>query len=211
MSAVRSDDEITRVERGLRLDLIIAIFALLISMLAASASWWQARVLEQQLGAQVWPYVSVTVDTTGDKVEIGIANNGLGPAILRSAVAMVDGVPKSNFIDIMHAVLGPNLIARRPKGQRLSLSLGTGTPGTVLRPGESSVAFGLISKRYARPFVQAFNRMSFRICYCAIVPGKCWLSDSTSTQDPKPVTACPEIASDLLHASTLEELFTQKY
>ena len=205
------NDEIGRVERGVRLDLVIAVSALLISMLAAGASWWQARVLEEQLGAQVWPYVGVTVDTTGDRVRIDIANDGLGPAILRSAVAAVDGVPKSNFIDIMHAVLGPNLVARKPKGERLRISIGTGTPGTVIRPGESSVAFELTSKHYARRFVQAFDRMSFKICYCAIVPGKCWLSDSTSTQDPKPASACPEIRSDLLHASTVEELFSQEY
>jgi hypothetical protein len=204
-------DEITRVERGVRIDLVIAIFALLISMLAASASWWQARVLEQQLGAQVWPYVGVSVDTTGDKVQIDIENDGLGPAILRSAVAMVDGVPKSNFMEILHAVLGRNLVARRHKGERLGLSIGTGSPGSVLRPGESSVAFGLVSSRYARPFAQAFNRMSFRICYCAIVPGKCWLSDSRSMQDPKPVSACPEVPNDLLHASTINELFTRNF
>src|SRR5579863_7489960 len=86
------DREIARVERGIRLDLVIALCALLISTLAAGASFWQARVLQEQLGAQIWPYVGISEDFTGDSAEIGIANDGLGPAILRSATAAVDGV-----------------------------------------------------------------------------------------------------------------------
>jgi len=54
-----------------------------------------------------------------------------------------------------------------------------------------------------------FSRMDFRICYCATIPGKCWLSDSASTQHPKPVTACLEIHNDLLHAPAMAELLNR--
>jgi hypothetical protein len=187
------------------------VCALLISTLAAAASFWQARVLQDQLGAQVWPYVSVSEDFTGNSVQIGVANDGLGPAIVRSATAAVDGVPKSNFIDIMHAVLGPHLVDRKGHKRRINLSINSGNPGSVLRPGVSTVAFGMGSKEYAVPFARAFSRMEFRICYCAIVPGKCWLSDSASAQDPKPVSACPEIRNDLLHAPAMEELLNRNF
>jgi hypothetical protein len=157
------ESEASRVERGIRIDLIIAVCALLISTLAAAASFWQARVLQDQLGAQVWPYVSVSENFTGTSVQIGIVNDGLGPAILRSATAAVDGAPKSNFIDIMHAVLGPHLVDQQGHKRRINLSISSGSPGTVLRPGSSTVAFGMGSKEYAVPFARAFSRMESRI------------------------------------------------
>ena len=74
------EDEVSKVVRGVRLDLTIAVCALLISTLAAGASWWQARVLqaqtrvlEDQLGAQVWPYVSVSEGINNDTVAISVA------------------------------------------------------------------------------------------------------------------------------------------
>ncbi len=68
MEMSKDEESVSRIVRGVRFDLAIAVCALLISTIAAGASWWQARVmqaqthvLEEQLGAQVWPYVSVTV------------------------------------------------------------------------------------------------------------------------------------------------------
>src|ERR1700761_4561185 len=93
----------SEIGRAVRLDLVIAVCALLISTLAASASWWQARVmqaqtavLQEQLGAQVWPYVSVNEGFANNQVQLSLSNDGLGPAILDSVQATVDGVPKSN-------------------------------------------------------------------------------------------------------------------
>jgi hypothetical protein len=212
-----SDDNLSRTVAGLRFDLIIAVCALLISTLAAGASWWQARVvqaqtqvLQAQLGAQVWPYVSIDEGITDNTVQIEIVNDGLGPAVLRSVSATVDGVPKSNVIDIMHAILGSNLTARGRKG-KFNLAISGSAPGSVLRPGESITLLGFTSKQYAQPFITAaYRRLRSRICYCAIIPGKCWLSDSGSTRDPQPVDGCPEIATDLLHASAVNELFNSK-
>ena len=213
------EDQISRVARGVRLDLVVAVCALLISTLAAGASWWQARIVEnqtlilqEQLGAQVWPYVSASENISDDRADLSITNDGLGPAVLRSATALVDGVPKSNFIEILHAILGPNLVARKRHGQRIGLDIGSASPGAVLRPGLSTLNFTLASREFARPFIiQAAKRLRFRICYCAIVPGKCWLSDPDSNRDPQPVTYCPEIPNDLLHASAVEQLFNPKF
>lgn len=213
----KEDENLSSTVRGLRFDLVIAVCALLISTLATGASWWQARVvqaqtqvLQEQLGAQVWPYVSVTEGINGDTAQVAIANNGLGPAVLRSASATVNGVPKSNFIDIMHAILGPNLVARTSHGERLSISLDSGTPGSVLRAGETIVAFSITSKRYARPFLHAYGRLRSRVCYCAIIPGKCWLNDSAAN-DPRPVPVCREVPSDLLHAAVVNEVLDRKF
>jgi hypothetical protein len=200
--------------RSLRLDVLIAVCALLISSLASAASWWQARllneqtrVLEEQLGAQVWPYVGTTEDFDNDTVRISVENNGLGPAIIRSETATVDGVRESAMIDVVHAVLGPHLTRRKPRGENLRLALNGGGPGSVLRAGESTALLTLKSKHFAEPLIRATSkRIRFQICYCAIIPGQCWFTDSATNADPRPVSVCHEIANDLLHASPADEL-----
>jgi hypothetical protein len=216
---MRSEDEaVSKVARGIRLDLGIAVCALLISTLAAGASWWQARVLQaqtqvlqQQLGAQVWPYVSVTGGTNNDTISVTIDNDGLGPAILRSFTATVDGVQQSSYLGLLHAVLGPHLIARSPHGDRFRFTIDSGSPGTVVRPGDNKLGFSLTSKRFAPQFLASYRRLSFRICYCAIIPGKCWLFDSRKTGGPQSLQSCPEIAKDLLHAPVLSEISARNF
>jgi hypothetical protein len=213
-----NDDRVSKVARGVRLDLVIALFALLISTLAAGASWWQARVmqsqtrvLEEQLGAQVWPYVGVTESVNGDTVTIGVGNDGLGPAVFRSMSAFVDGVPQGSFIGILHAVLGPHLVARTPRGEKIALGIDSSAPGSVVRPGDRGVGFSLASKHFARPFLEAQKRLNFRICYCAILPGKCWQRDSSADEDPKPVAFCPLDPKDLLHEPAVGELMSRSF
>ncbi len=215
---MRDDSEVTKVERGIRLDLTIAVCALLISTLAAGASWWQARVLtaqtkvlQEQLGAQVWPFVSVSEGLNGNTAQISVTNDGLGPAIIRSVSAKVDGIPQTSFIGILHAILGLNLIARTPQGQRISIAIDDASPGAVSRPGQTAIQYALTSNRFALAFLQGSRRLSFSICYCAIIPGKCWLSDSPPKRDPQPVAVCPEVPHDLLHASAIDEVLDRKY
>lgn len=207
------EEHLSKVERGVRLDLAIAVCALLISTLAAGASWWQARVLQaqtlvlqEQLGAQVWPYVSVSEGLTGDKVDVSVSNVGLGPAIVRSVSASLNGIPESSATAIFHAVLGPHVIARVPHGQRFAFSIDSSSPGAVIRPGDRGLGFSLTNEKFARPFLRGLRRLTFRICYCAIIPGKCWITETGSPQGAEAVAGCPELAGDLLHSSAVDEL-----
>jgi hypothetical protein len=185
---------------GLRIDLVIAVCALLISTLATAASWWQTRVIQQELNAQVWPYVSVSESLTdSDTVQISVENDGLGPAVLQSAVISVDGKPLGSFIDVMHALLGPHLIARAGGRRAMTIALADAAPGVVLRPGDATTAFRLTSARFARPFMLGHHRLAIRTCYCAIVPGECWLADSGAPGPPARVPACAIVPNDLLH------------
>ena len=201
-----------------RLDLVIAVCALLISSLATAASWWQTRaswqqtkIIEQQLSAQVWPYLSVSETLDGDTTRVTLVNDGLGPAVLRSASAYVDGKPQANFVDVMHAILGPNLIARKPRGEKMSLGLSGEGVGSVIRAGETTTVLALTSKHFAPLFIRDYRRMTVTTCYCAIVPGTCWRSDSGSSGDPVPLAMCPDVPRDLLHDSSIGVLLYPKF
>jgi hypothetical protein len=196
--------------KGLRIDLLIAICALLMSTLATGASWWQTHVLQQQLSAQVWPYVSISSSLTASGVStISIRNDGLGPAILDSAVVLVDDKPQRNFVDVLHALLGPHLLRLAGKGKpHASLSVdfaGTGA-GAVLRPGDDVTLLRLGNLQLAQRMMAAHTRMTIRTCYCAIVPGECWRSDSATTAPPQRTGSCPEIADDILHSDAAADI-----
>src|ERR1700761_6970879 len=141
-------DDTKKLARGIRTDLVIALCALLISSVAACASWWQARllvgqteVLQEQLGAQVWPYVSDSEGIDNDTVRIQLRNDGLGPAIMRSFSILVDGKPQTSYIGVLHAMLGDHLVKRSPAGDAIQISIDSGSPGMVIRPGETGLGF----------------------------------------------------------------------
>ena len=194
-------DEGRALARGIRADLIIALSALLVSSLAMAATWWQTRVIQQQLSAQVWPYIATPGSLSTTNVQIKIENDGLGPAILRSEVVTVDGKPMGNFIDVLHALLGPHIAARSGPHTPISLSMSASLPGEVLRPGQADTLVSFTSKKFVPQLARAFGRIAIRTCYCAILPGTCWLKDSRSVRDPEPVSACREIPDDLMHVN----------
>src|SRR5271170_1083722 len=107
----KNSQDIKALTRGVRFDLVLAICALLVSSVAAAASWAQIRLIRQNFSAQVWPYVSMQGTVNGDTVQFAIVNAGLGPAILHSAQLSVDK-RSVDFIGMMHAILGPNIVAR---------------------------------------------------------------------------------------------------
>jgi hypothetical protein len=206
----KPDETPSALARGIRFDLVIAVSALLISSLATVASWWQTRVIQQQFSAQVWPYVSISeaLDGETETAEISIANDGLGPAILRTAIVQVDGRERTGLIDALHAIEGPNLMARAAHAARsphehamFSLSESVGQPGSVLRAGASNTVFALRSRLFARPFVAAYHRMTIRLCYCALVPGTCWIKDTQTNDDPAPTSSCPPVRNNLMNES----------
>ena len=78
-------------DRGFRLDFFIAVAAVLISAVTAAALIYQTRVIGDQFAATIWPYLSVgdTYDVNGETIEV--SNDGVGPALVRSAQLSVDG------------------------------------------------------------------------------------------------------------------------
>jgi hypothetical protein len=200
---------------GVRFELVIAICALLISTLATAASWWQTqatwqqtRIIDEQLSAQVWPYLGFSEGIVkSDTDEFTIENDGLGPAVVRSVSVLVDGRERSSFVDMLHAVLGPNIIRRKAHGESIGLTENAESPGFVLRPGDSQKMLTFRSKTFAKQLILAYRRIDIRACYCAIVPGRCWQMETNGNSDPQPVSACGEDPRDLLHVITVNELF----
>ncbi|MBV8298459.1 MAG: hypothetical protein JO083_02700 [Candidatus Eremiobacteraeota bacterium] len=167
---------------GFRLDVLIAVCALLISSLAAAASWWQSRIVATQLSSQVWPYVSIS-QTIGPKaLEVDVSNDGVGPAIMRSVVLTVDGKPHATFVEAMHSLL--------PAGPPAHGSFSSIGIGSVIKVGGSVTLLRVENLPFIRALLPQSNRIDLRLCYCSIL-GDCWSRGMRGDTEPVRTRACP--------------------
>jgi hypothetical protein len=180
-----------RESKVFRLDLVIAICALFVSSLATAASWWQSRVVAQQLSSQVWPYLSVQTSYDATSVALTISNEGLGPARVRSVVLSLDGTPRKKLTDVI-AVIAPGK-HRSVRGQFTDIA-----PGSVIRVGGTVTLFRIGDRALMGALLRNYKRMDLAVCYCPIIPGDCWLvrkrgaDTGAGDGDPETVAECPD-------------------
>jgi hypothetical protein len=194
-------------DRTFRLDVFIAVAAVLISAITAGTLFYQTRVIGDEFAATIWPYLSVgaTYDTGGETIEV--ANDGVGPALVRSAQLYVDGRKVRAWNDYIKA------LARDPELRRLFLraqaaiqagSAGHATitmssigPSSTLHPDESRTLLK-ISLPFSVPLrAMVKHVVALDLCYCSL-NGSCWTLHATPGQinsDPAPVSHCADRAA----------------
>ena len=174
----------------LRFDTLVAVFALLASSVAAGAMVYQTRVIEEQFSATIWPYLSVDIYNDEKSVAVHLTNDGVGPAIIRSARLVVDGKAATGWNDLLQPLYDdPSL---KGKG-RLSAQTSSVDASDSVRPGDSKSLFAISTTNEQLIAAIKKHRISLEFCYCSI-NNRCWkLVDtlgSKSAQLPQPVNAC---------------------
>jgi hypothetical protein len=184
-----SDEPRRREPKTFRLDLVIAICALFVSSLATAASWWQSRVVATQLSSQVWPYLSVQTTYDASSVSLTIANDGLGPARVRSVVLSLDGTPRQKLTDVLDAIAPA-------KNRNMRGSFTDVAAGSVIRVGGSVTLFRIGDRTAMTALLRNYKRLDLAVCYCPIIPGDCWMvrkgGSETEGGDPQAVAECPD-------------------
>jgi hypothetical protein len=175
----------------IRADLIIALCALLISSLACAASVLQTRAIAQQLSATVWPYLDFTTSTSNntgnagphvqDETTISVTNDGLGPAIIKSAGVTIDA-RRLSTLDAAITALVPN--RKRVNG---TTSVSNITVGSVIRAGQTIVLMDMKGIGFARPLREHLSQVDVPICYCSLLQ-TCWIVHVTVA--PRQVPSC---------------------
>ncbi|HLY03999.1 MAG TPA: hypothetical protein VKR56_16055 [Candidatus Cybelea sp.] len=194
-------------DRAFRLDFFIAIAAVLISALTAGTLFYQTRVIGDEFAATIWPYLSVgtTYDAGGETIEV--TNDGVGPALVRSAQLSVDGRKVGAWNDYIEALARDpelrNLFLRAqaavqagPAGHA-TITLSSIGPSSTLRPGESRTLL-----RISLPFSVPLHAMLkhaivLDFCYCSL-NGSCWTLHTIPGQinpDPASVSHCADRAA----------------
>ena len=152
-----------------RYETVIATF---IALLAVCVAGYTAYMQRQQVRAAVWPILEF--DSSNRPIRFTLANKGVGPAIIKHVILMVDEQPVKNWAEVLEKILGPGY----HPGEESDMS------GRVFAAGESMNVF--------TPHDEAQNPIPFdksnplwtkldtgrghvtvEICYCSTL-GECW-------------------------------------
>jgi hypothetical protein len=186
-----------REDRPFRLDLVVALGALLISTVAALATVYQTRVIARQFSAAVWPYVSFDSTNSPNFSELDIRNDGLGPAIIRAVKLSWDGKPRPSIEAIVASLRTSDpqmtnaIRAAFRSGASMKLTTSTPNAGTVIPANSQHTVLrieGAVPVARLRPELQ--RRLGLSICYCSLT-GNCWTqSYKNRAAEPTSVHSC---------------------
>ena len=157
--------------RAWKLDLWIALAALLVGALTASAAIYQSKVFADQLSATVWPYISfVTTISNNGTFEMRLENDGAGPAVIEGAQLMLDGTPVPKATSVL------STLGYRPS-RGSSSTTGDVTSDEVIRPGDSKVVLSIHDPAFIRIVRILQHRAKIRLYYCSML-NHCWVATS---------------------------------
>ena len=190
--------------KGNRLEMVIAVCAVITSVVALIIGWDQARIMRLQQKAEIWPIVQVThLNDASEGVvtySLELENAGVGPALIESHVILIPDAPATEDFDEMLAYLAPEMSDDVAKGS-LAIDSRVIRQGTSVRPihaawdatDENMAAM----ERMVDDFVSgAREAPGVFVCYCSILD-ECWVSSTLSEQvRPAKVKTCTTLQRD---------------
>ena len=182
---------------NLNFETVGSIAAMLIGACALFVAWDQAQVMRKQQHASVWPLLSpdFTIDADDNSLilELSLANEGVGPALIESAYLTLNGEEVVRQ-EVLMSRLFPN------GGLKGSASFnGSDIEGAVVGAGDEAQVFRLawpqteennaIFSEFAGSYVIGGGLdVSVTTCYCSIFD-RCFVS--TGDGRPERVNQCP--------------------
>ena len=169
-------------------ELYVGGSALIVSVVALALGIYEANLERAHQRASVWPRLELNrnYDDISSKLTYTIANNGLGPAIIKSSTLSVNGKVVDNWDEVLFS-----LYCKRY--QRSTRKIGNSvlpptTTLTMLQTRDPDL-FALGYRQFSEKDVQ----LSIAICYCSVFD-ECWLTDRNN--NPTKVEACSTIPSN---------------
>ncbi len=197
--------------QGNKAEMLIAVCAVITSVVALFIGWSQTQVMRGQQQAEVWPMIQLTHETdfNGDSVSYAIAveNAGVGPALIDSFTITIPGQPATTdfyeLVDYMVALdVGEPYTAFRSLDGRV-IRQGT-TINAIKASWDSTDESRAALQRRLTQFVSGEEESAVVfVCYCSILED-CWISSTLDDQKrPEPVKSCRalEATSNALLAS----------
>lgn len=161
-------------------ELIVAVMAVVIGVCTMFVYIYQARIMSKQMHASVLPLVQTNLHIRPNEVALMINNKGVGPASIKSAALLVDGVRYTDSqknMDSMAFVL---------TGKKNLLSGYTNIRERVISANEEVRYIEITDTASITLFRKALENHTFNIeiCYCSVY-GDCWklLSGKTEACD----------------------------
>ena len=180
---------------GNKVEFLVAMCALLTSVVAVYMAWDQGRVMRAQQHGMVYPVLQVDgfASTEENTVIVGITvtNSGVGPALIESVRLLIDGREVNGFIEYVER--------NKLEGYDLRWSAIT---GRALPPGESMrpIEFVWLDEDFSRDSLRQITvdalRWNLEVCYCSVF-GKCWQTRELGRSRATPIDACEQSDVDI--------------
>ncbi|WP_141395820.1 hypothetical protein [Sphingomonas spermidinifaciens] len=170
--------------------LLVGVPTLVISLVVAWGTFVQAEATQKIQQASAWPFLGYTTGNYNERGErelyFELANNGVGPALLRAVELSYRGKP----------VPAPAELLARCCGRAPDAPVRFGTApirNIALRPGDAVRFLSVPDLPINRGLVEALDRERWKVrvraCYCSVFED-CWTIDGGESE-PVPVRQCP--------------------
>ncbi len=172
-------------------NLLVGIPALLMSMAVAYATFVQADATQKMQQAEAWPFISYGTSNVADdgktrEISLGLANNGVGPALLGPMEVRYQGAVVRNASEILERCCGV--------GRGTGLSFATSPASDIVVPARTDTKFLRLTETPENRSIWAKLeterwKLQVRSCYCSVFED-CWVIEGLRSK-PQPVDQCP--------------------
>ena len=193
---------------GNKVEFLVAICALITSIMAVYMAWDQGRVMRAQQHGMVYPVLQVEGSSTNtssySSIGITVKNSGVGPALIQSVAMNIDG-ERVTYL--------PDVLANLPVPDSDSSS---GLAGRALAPGAEVEAIRLrwdrenVTPEEIRAVVLSSASWELAICYCSVFD-RCWQTETIGTGRAISVDACVPEDTDIFAQFSIQEFPPPRY
>ena len=184
-----------------KLNLTLALCAVLISIASFYATYLQANAAEKQVKAMTLPLLqyasgNVNRETKESVLEFSISNNGVGPALLKSSIFRYKEQEYQRFSQFLKACCQAEYKKFRQNKPKMHLKLGSEITSSmhnrILPAQEELIFYQLYDGELSSDLWQKINNerfhLSMEMCYCSLLD-ECYLTKARGLVEP--VDACP--------------------
>lgn len=176
-------------KRRINPEMLVGVSAVFIGVCALVVSLYEAQLMRQEQRAAVIPilelarsYYRTTEEdgTKGWRLLLHAENVGIGPALVRDFVVLVDGEPRQTWRSAFQALLDTD--EEIPYGQST-------IHGRTIPPDRIIEMVSVSDTEVVADLLSEFERLDFSACYCSIFD-ECWTTSYRAMGEAQPVEAC---------------------
>jgi hypothetical protein len=168
----------TSSKKGLKSEMIVAVAAIVVSVMTLFVYIFQARIMMDQQHTSVWPYVewsTTFISEDAQEFYLEVVNKGVGPALIKQETLSLNGKEYQNYKEMLGELLGED------KRDALWIVYSS-IDNRVLAPGESAKIFHVKNWKEARIPEVNYSGLAYSVCYCSIYDD-CWITQGSPPED----------------------------
>lgn len=166
-----------------RPDMIIALSALIVSLVTAAATIHSAMTNRQYARASLWPNLVVGMSYNQNGFSYLAMNRGTGPAKLQYMQVTYAGTPIKTWAELAAKLPGP--VKNTGQSQLV---------GATITANQMLEGFSLKNPDNAKAMFDLADNIKINVCYCSVYD-ECWLYHEETNQ-ATPIAACPVNSPD---------------